>query len=431
MIRKERIGTAQWILVLAAAVVAVAGTAAHSAPYSDRIVAVVNGDVILDSDLKKHKQPMMRGMFSLPLGIIPTGKLPTEREILDEMVVIQLLEQEAAKKGISVDDQGVNASIDSIRKRNNLTQEQFVGSLAATGVNYSDYRNLMKRQIKLSRLISSEVMQKIALSEEDAQTYFKQNRDKIDEQFKKLLDSQNPGRQQEEEPKLEIPTHEEVYIGGTVRLQQIMLPIPKGAKKADVEKVMKTARTVYEEAMSGADFGKLAQKYSQDAFAKKGGDLGSMNYSDMRPELQKIVQRMKPGLVMPPLRGPEGVIILYLADAKNRTTKKVPIPEKLRKEYEKQLQHVKKQRELEKKKREEAEARAGKQAEEVDDLEDAASKKKSGSKDTRQVLTPDEYKEYKKVRNKVISIVRTDKIQTRIKEWIDELKKNSIIEVKL
>jgi len=430
MIKKERIGTAQWILILAAAVVAVSGTA-HSASYTDRIVAVVNGDVILDSDLKKHKQPFMRGMFSLPLGIIPPGKLPTEREILDELVVVQLLEQEAAKKGISVDDQGINASIDSIRKRNNLTQDQFVGSLAATGVNYSDYRNMMKRQIKLSRLISTEVMQKIALSEEDAQLYFKQNRDKIDEQFKKLLDSQNPGKQQEEEPKMEVPTHEEVYVGGTVRLQQIMLPIPKGAKKQEVENVRKTAKIVYEEAMSGADFGKLAQKYSKDAYAKKGGDLGSMNYNDMRPELQKIVQRMKPGLVMPPLMGPEGIMILYLADAKNRTSKKVPIPEKLRKEYEKQIQQVKKQRELEKKKREEAEARAGKAEEEVDDLEDAASKKKSGSKDSREVLTPEELKEYKKVRKKVISIVRTDKIQTRIKEWIDELKKNSIIEVKL
>jgi len=416
---------ALWLAVLACMVVF--SGIAHAATYSDRVVAVINGDPILESDLKKHKQPMMRGMFALPLGVVPPGKWPTERELLDELIVIKLLEQEAYKKNIKVDEQGVDAAIDSIRKRNNLTQDQFAVSLASSGVNYADYRNMMKRQLTLSRLISAEVVQKVPLSEDDAQLYFKQNRDKIGDQFRKLVESQTPARPPEEEPKMEIPTHQEVYVGGTVRLQQISLPIPKGGKKQDVEKVLATAKKIYEEAMSGADFGKLAQQYSQDPLAKKGGDLGSLNYRDLRPELQKIVQHMKPGLVTPPMRGPEGIMILYLADAKNRTTKQEPIPAQLRKQYEKHFQELKKKQEAEKQ-RQEAAAKNPKEAEaEVDDVP----LDKDKSKTSKNILTPEESKEYAKQRNKVISVLRTDKIEARMKEWVEELKKNSIIEVKL
>lgn len=425
MTRKKKNPEALW-LTLFACMVLFTGMA-HAASYSDRIVAVVNGDPILESDLKKHKQPMMRGMFALPLGVVPPGKWPTEKELLDELIVIKLLEQEASKKNIHVDNQGVDAAIDSIRKRNNLTQDQFAVSLASSGVNYADYRNMMKRQLKLSRLISAEVMQKVPLSEDDAQRYFKENRDKVGEQFKKLVESQTPARPPEEEPKMEIPTHEEIYVGGTVRLQQISLPIPKGGKKQDVEKVVATAKKVYEEAMSGADFGKLAQQYSKDPLAKKGGDLGTLNYRDLRPELQKIVQHMKPGLVTPPMKGPEGIMMLYLAEAKNRTTKQEPIPPQLRKQYEKQFQELMKRRQAEKE-RQEAAAVHAKEAEES---ETAEPQDKDAPKNDKKILTPEEFKEYSKQRKKVISLLRTDKIQARMKEWVEELKKNSLIEVKL
>lgn len=148
-----------------------------SSVYSDRVVAVVNNDVILESDLKKHKQPFMRNIMNLPLGVIPPGKWPTEKEILDELIVIRLLEQEAVKKGINLDDKAVEASIESIRKRNNLSQDQFVLFLAANDMTYADYKKIMTRQFKLTRLIDSEVTRKVPMSEDDAQKYFIANRE--------------------------------------------------------------------------------------------------------------------------------------------------------------------------------------------------------------------------------------------------------------
>ncbi len=401
----------------------------YAEAYSDRIAAIVNGDVILESDIKKHKQPFMRNLTNLPLGIIPPGKVPTDRDILDELIVVHLLEQAAAKKGVKIDDKGVDASIDAIRKRNGLTQEQFVLLLASHALNYAEYRKIMKRQLVLSRLIATEVVQKVPLSEEDAEQYFKKNRDNIEELYKKLVESITPAQTRESQAQPAIPTHEELYVGGRLRLRQITLKLPADKSRKNIAKVTEKAKQIYKEAMTGADFAKLAKKYSQDALASSGGDLGVMKYKDMVPAMQKLVQRMKPGDVSPPLTGPEQLIMFYLVDAKGRTLKKVPIPEKIRKKLEQRWKEMQKQREAASK---QAPGNASPKAKNVDNSEkDSAEAPDSKTKKSPGILTPAEEKEYKKVRNKVIALVRHETIQARMKEYIEELKKNSIIEVKL
>ena len=396
--------------------------------YSDRIAAVVNGDVILESDIKKHKQPFMRNLTNLPLGVIPQGKWPTEREILDELVVIHLLEQEAAKKGVKVEDKGVDASVEGIKKRNNLTQDQFVLLLAANGLNYSEYRKIMKRQLTLTRLIATEVTQKAPLSEEDAQLYFKKNRGNIDELYKQMLESLTPSRPPQEEVKPQIPTHEEVYVGGKLRLRQITLKMPDKNRKS-AEKMMEKARQIYREAMTGADFGNLAKKYSQDPLASKGGDLGAMDYKDMVPAMQKVVQRLKPGDVSPPMGTQDSLIMFYLVDGKGRKLQKVPIPEKIRKQLEKRWQESQAQRQAPGGQPSRKGSDVGNEEDnpEKDGPEAPTSKPKKAS----EVLTPAEEKEYIKVRGKVADLLRNETILTRMKEYIEELKKSSIIEVKL
>ncbi|MBI5251101.1 MAG: peptidylprolyl isomerase [Desulfomonile tiedjei] len=391
---------------------------------SDRVAAVVNSDVILESDIKKAKQPLMRSFMSLPLGVIRPGTWPTDQEILEELVVIHLLEQDANKKGMKIDDKILDASIDSIKKRNNLTQDQFVLHLVASGVGYPEYRKLMKRQLTLNRLIAAEVAQKVPLSEEDAQEYFKKYKDNIDERHKQLLESLTPARPQEQQQKPEIPKDMDIYVGGKVRLRQITLKPPQGAKKQDLAKVMDQARTIYQEASTGGDFAQLAKKYSKDPMASSGGDLGMLNYKDMVPDLQKLVQRFKEGDVVPPMPSRDGVIILYLAEGKNRTKKTVPIPVAERNRMEKQLKEAYEKRNAEQTKKAQSEARA---AEEETEIEDPKGKTEKSTG----ILTPAEEKEYKKVRRKVLELVKTERIQARMKDWIEELKKNSIIEVKL
>ena len=398
--------------------------------YSDRIAAIVNSDVILESDVKKAKQPFMRSLMNLPLGVVPPGKWPTEREILDELVVIHLLEQEAAKKGINLDEKAVDGALESIKKRNNLSQEQFTIFLAANGLTYNDYRKVMMKQFRLTKLIESEVTRKTPITEEDAQKYFKSHKDEIEDKYKNLLETMNAPAQQPEQDKPNIPTHEEVHIGGKIRLRQITLKMPSDKKSKEVNKAMETAKQIYREAQTGADFSQLAKKYSQDPFAKSGGDLGFMEYKDMVPALQKMVQRMKPGDITPPLQSPQAIIMFYMDDAQGRQVKSVPIPEKTRKALEKRWHEEKEKRMAQQKSRNRQEAEVHDAAEPVPAKGSDGGAKAEGSKPLG-ILTPEEEAEYKKVRGKVMTLMRTDQIKTRMKEWIDSLKKSSIIEVKM
>lgn len=399
-------------------------SASYGELFSDKIAAVVNGDVILESDIKRQKQPIMRNLSNLPLGVIPPGKWPTEKEILDELIVIRLLEQEAARKGIKIDEKNVEASIDSIRKRNNLDYEQFVIFLSGNGLTVPEYRQVMKRQFMLTRLISSEIMQKIPLSEEDAVQYFKKNKDKIEESYRKLTEGPAPAPQAKETKEPEIPTHEDLYVGGKIRLRQIVVKLPQNPKPKDKAKAMEKAKLIYRDAMTGADFSQLAKKYSDDSSSASGGDLGLMNYKDLVPGLQKLVQRLKEGDVSPPIPTPNGILLFNLAEAKDRRVQKVPIPEKTRKEMEKQLKQAQQRRA-------EQSGRAASRNPSSRDTEGDEPDSKDKPKIPAGLLSQEEEREYLKVRRKVIDILKYEKMQNRMKEWLEELKKNSIIEVKL
>lgn len=409
--------------------------------YADRVAATVNGDVILESEVKEQKQPFVRKNFAMPLGVVPPGKIPTEKEILDELVVIRLLEQEAKKKGIQMTDQGLDSAIKSLRERNHLTRDKFIMFLAANGVNYSDYRKMMKRQMVLSALIGRELGQKTAVSEKEAQEYYKEHKGTIDDEYQKLIDRLNPAEETHEEQKPEVPTHKEVYKGGKLRIRQIVLKVDNPNNKKEKEKLLNTVKKIYDEIKGGAEFAHLAKKYSQDSTASRGGDLGTLDFKDMNPSFQKVVEQMKVGEVGPPLTAGNSLVILNLAEGKNRRIQKVPIPAAERKRMQRQIDEVWARRQAERERAQKAqkaarEAENGPRTNTTDsssdkETEDGSKDKNKKSEKDPGILTADERKEYEKVRQKVMNLIRSQKMRDGMQQWVQDLKKNSIIEVRL
>ncbi|MBI5569932.1 MAG: peptidylprolyl isomerase [Desulfomonile tiedjei] len=395
--------------------------------YTDRIAAVVNGDVILESEVKKNAQPFIRKFMSLPLGIVPPGKTPTEKEVLDELVVIRLLEQEAAKRGMIPNEEGVDRAIDDLKRRNKLSHDQFIVFLLQNGLNYADYRELYKRQMVLSGLIGNEMNRRGAIGEKEAQQYFKENRGKIEDKYQALLGKLHP-EPQAQDAKPQIPTHAEVYQGGELRLQQIVLKAANNNPK-EKEKMVAAAKKIYEEVSKGGDFTQLAKKYSKDSSASKGGDLGYVKYKDLQPQMQKVVEHLKVGALSPPLGGKDSILILYLADAKNRQVKKVPIPEKERKQLEKRLEEARKKQLDRQSTGRENPNNPGKDTQ----AKKGETEPGSATKEAQDlgILSLEELKEYKQVQDKVMSIVKTTTIDERMKDWTTALKKDAIIEVRM
>lgn len=414
------------------------GAVARETLYSDGIAAVVNGDVILMSEVEKHKNPAIRNIFNLPLGIVPPGKWPTEKEILDELIVMRLMMQEATEKGLVISPERVDQAIEAIQKRNNRSKEEFIVYLASEGMSYAEYRDLLRTKFTLEAILQREVYGKITLSEEDTQQYFKENRGKIDEQFAELMKKQRraqPPMPAQALEKPEIPTHEDVYVGGKVRLRRLTLKAPNGDKRAQ-RKFQAKMRDIYREARLGADFAALAKKYSDDPLASSGGDLGWMTYSGLRGDLKKIVSRIPTGGVSQPLPTDNAVIFLNVADGRGRTKKRVPLPPRIRRQLKQQVEQewekAKKQQEEAMKQAEERAAEAEKQeAERMAAM--ATPKGPDGEKPVKDlgILSPAEEEEYKTVRGKVYSVLSAKRLRERMDQWIENLKRNAIIEVKL
>jgi hypothetical protein len=245
------------------------------------------------------------------------------------------------------------------------------------------------------------------------------------------MEELRPARRPETEEKIpEIPTHEYIYTGGQVRLRQITLNYPSGAKASQKAKVLEQAKQAYKEAMTGADFARLAKKYSQDQWAKSGGDLGWMNYKDMARPIQKMVSRMKVG-DLKPINTRQGIMIFYLANEKGRKTKKRRIPESVRQEQLKRLKELLKKREQ---LREQQRREALENAAAPDGQTNVSGASNGGKREKIKdlgILTPEETGEYRKARKKVFFILKARKTRERMKSWIASLKKNSIIDVRL
>ncbi|WP_129125218.1 peptidylprolyl isomerase [Geomonas oryzae] len=242
------------------------------------IAAVVNDEVITTLDLDKEYAQMLKESEKLP----PAEKMGLKSAALNRLVDKKLVEQKIRELDIKVGEDELRASIEDVKKQNNLTQEALEQALAAQGLTFPQYKAQLKEQLERMRLMSQEVRSKIQVGEREMREYYDSHRDS--------------------------------YGGAeTFHARHIFFKLDPKAKPEDAAATEKLANEVLAKARAGEDFAALAKKYSQDsAAAKDGGDLGSFKKSDMLPEIGDTVAAMKPGDVSSIVRSPAGLHIIKL-----------------------------------------------------------------------------------------------------------------------
>ncbi|TGU74507.1 peptidylprolyl isomerase [Geomonas terrae] len=249
------------------------------------IAAVVNDEVITTVDLDKEYAQMLKESEKLP----PAEKMGLRSAALNRLVDKKLVEQKIRELDIKVGEDELRASIEDVKKQNNLTQEALEQALAAQGLTFPQYKAQLKEQLERMRLMSQEVRSKIQVGEREMREYY--------------------------------DAHSDSYGGAeTFHARHIFFKLDPKAKPEDAAATEKLANEVLAKARAGEDFAALAKKYSQDpAAAKDGGDLGSFKKSDMLPEIGDTVAAMKPGDVSSIVRSPAGLHIIKL-EQKSRGT---------------------------------------------------------------------------------------------------------------
>ena len=258
-----------------AQLMAPAAAASASQPL-DRIVAVANDDVILQSELNDAVRSVQQQYASHPDQLPPMNVL--QKQVLDRLILMRLQIQKAQDQGVHVSDADVDQAVAGVAQQNKLTPEQLRTAVEQNGGDFAQFRQQLGDQITVQRLHDSVVRDSVSVT---------------DSEIDNLLSS---------------PT----YKAGEVHLAHIQVSIPSGADAAAIQASQAKAEQALAAIKGGMDFNAAAIRYSDAADALDGGDLGWRRLDEMPPAFADTIETMKPGDVSAALRGPTGFHILKL-----------------------------------------------------------------------------------------------------------------------
>ncbi len=274
-----------WLLVFAGGLSMVFPAAAPAAEVVDRIVAIVNEDIIRLSELNKRFEPVAEKIRSKDLSPKKEQeKLYDARSrILDDMIDQTLAEQQIKEAGIQVGAQEVDAAIERVKQMNYYTDEDIRQALQMRGLTMESYRREIKNQIQRSKLVNRKVKSSIVITESDVRQYYE--------------------------------NHRKQYGGKTrYRLRNIFMPYPQYGDRKDRKKVRREMEAVLDKLESGADFKEMARTHSDASNAADGGDLGEFAVKDLSKTVRPVIKDLDAGEFSDVIETERGFQIFYLED---------------------------------------------------------------------------------------------------------------------
>jgi len=245
----------------------------------DRIIAVVNDDVIMQSEFE-NKLHNIRAQLEQSHAEAPPAEI-LNKQVLENLIITKLQLQMAANTGVVVDDEVLNLTMSRIAEENKVTLTQFREILERDGYSYERYREDMRDEITISRLQQRHIENRVMVTDSEIDNFLAT-------------------------VKLQGGTENEY------RLSHILIATPEEATAEEKEQAQLVANKVLEDLANGEDFANLAMSLSSGQQAAAGGDLGWRKASEIPSLFVKIVTAMKEGEVSKLIDSPGGLHIIKL-----------------------------------------------------------------------------------------------------------------------
>jgi peptidyl-prolyl cis-trans isomerase SurA len=262
----------------------------YSAVELDRIITVINDDVVMKSELDE-KVRTIKGQLKEQGTTLPPSSI-LEKQVLDRLILTKLQIQMAENTGIRVDDESLNRTISNIAAENKLSLAQFREILESDGYSYEKFREDIRHEILTSRLRQRQVDNRITVT---------------DREIRNFMDNQ--------EHQGEVETE--------YSLAHILISTPEGTSASEREGAKKIAEKVVNDLKNGGDFAQLAATYSDSDDALDGGKLGWRKAGQVPTLFAESVADMQKGDNSDLIRSSSGFHIIKLLDV--RSTEQVVV----------------------------------------------------------------------------------------------------------
>jgi len=282
------------LLLFALLLVASAGAAAQRLSLVDRIVAIVNKEVITASELAEAVAAGERELRRR--GTAPPERAVLERQMLERLILGKAQVQMARDTGIRVDELQLDRAVQRVAENNRMTLAEFRAALERDGVPFDGFRQDLRDQITLTRLREREVDDKVQVSDSEIDL------------FLETMKSASSERAE-------------------YNIAHILVRVPEQASPEQVEAARRRVEQAFTAARGGTDFAQLAATYSNAPEALQGGSLGWRAHDRLPEVFAEVLERLKPGEVSAPIRSPAGFHLLKLVDRRVAGVSDAPIPQ--------------------------------------------------------------------------------------------------------
>lgn len=246
-------------------------TAPVRAELVDRIVAVVNDDIILMSELKQAALSSNAPFLSLE----------EQKVLLDELIDQKLTMQQVDSLGLEVSEEEINATIERIKQVNALSDDAFAKTLELSGKTYEAFKKEIRNQLLQSRLVNREVKSKIVITDQDVKEYY--------------------------------DAHEDLYAGKVkYHLRQILLKVDSNMSDSEKKEKYQKITNIYNRLRKGENFADLARKYSQASTAVQGGDLGFFEIRLLTPQIRSALEGLEAGQFSGIIEADQGYQLFFI-----------------------------------------------------------------------------------------------------------------------
>lgn len=266
-------------LVLLAALLVVSEHSA--AEYLDSIVAVVEDDVILFSELQRE-MAMVRNQIAAN-NMTPPPDRYLYKQVIERLILTKLQRLLAARSGIKISEEMLTQSLSDIAAQNNMTLDEFQTELTLQGMSYNEFAENVRNEIIINQLRGREIGERVKVTDREVQHYLETHQGEA-EQNKKY------------------------HIG------HILISLPEGAASDDIQAARNKAEKIVNELRNGADFKETAIAMSDGGKALEGGDLGWRKKSQLPTIFVDQVDSLQAGMISDPIRSPSGFHIIKMLD---------------------------------------------------------------------------------------------------------------------